>query len=236
MEKPYIVCHMLTSLDGKIDGAYMGMPECAPALAAYGELRKFYHCQATLYGTTTMAGGYADGLIGRLPAAGPVYPKEDYIAARDAENFIISLDPQGVLQFHSSWIEKKGRPRAHVVEVLTQAVAGEYLAYLRGLGISYLFAGENRLDCALLLQKLYGQLNIIRLMVAGGGLTNWSFAQAHLLDEVSVVVAPVADGGRTSATIFEEDGQLHGTGAAAFHLKKATALEKDVLWLRYTLA
>lgn len=68
----FVVCHMLASLDGKIDGAFFGAPETAPALHAYGELRGFYHCQATLYGTTTMLGGYADGLVPALPPHGPV--------------------------------------------------------------------------------------------------------------------------------------------------------------------
>ena len=39
MERPFAVCHMLTSLDGKIDGAFFSTPETAPALKAYGELR-----------------------------------------------------------------------------------------------------------------------------------------------------------------------------------------------------
>lgn len=57
MEKPYVICHMLTSLDGKIDGAYFDADECVPALKAYGELRSDFGCQATLYGTMTMQGG-----------------------------------------------------------------------------------------------------------------------------------------------------------------------------------
>ncbi len=57
----FVVCHMLASLDGKIDGAFFGCPEAAPALEAYSSLREFYHCQAVLYGTTTMRGGFADG-------------------------------------------------------------------------------------------------------------------------------------------------------------------------------
>lgn len=61
MERPFVVCHMLASLDGKIDGAFFGAQQTAPALQVYGELRGFYGCQATLYGTTTMLGGYADG-------------------------------------------------------------------------------------------------------------------------------------------------------------------------------
>lgn len=32
MERPYVVCHMLASVDGKIDGDYMSSPECLGAL------------------------------------------------------------------------------------------------------------------------------------------------------------------------------------------------------------
>ena len=54
-KKPFVVCHMLASLDGKIDGAFFGMPETAPALKAYGDLRGFYGCPAILYGTMICA-------------------------------------------------------------------------------------------------------------------------------------------------------------------------------------
>lgn len=65
----FTVCHMLTSLDGKIDGAFFGAPETAPALAAYADLRNHYQCQATVYGLTTMLEGYACGPIPSLPPA-----------------------------------------------------------------------------------------------------------------------------------------------------------------------
>ena len=71
MEKPSVVCHMMTSLDGKIDGPYMGDPACAPALEKYGEIRGFYGCSATLYGTTTMLGSSS---AGRAPAKLPDNP------------------------------------------------------------------------------------------------------------------------------------------------------------------
>ena len=44
MERPFVVCHMLTSLDGKIDGTFFGVPETIPAIKTYGELRSFYGC------------------------------------------------------------------------------------------------------------------------------------------------------------------------------------------------
>ena len=91
------------------------------------------------------------------------------------DSFIVSVDPKGELAFSSHAIEKKGRPASHVIEVLTEQALPEYLAYLKKLGISYVFAGVDRLDCTLLLKKLYSLFGIEKLMVAGGGVMNWSF-------------------------------------------------------------
>ena len=54
MEKPFLVCHMFVSMDGKIDGAFMSDPNAVPARTEYGKLRNFYDCTTTIYGTTTM--------------------------------------------------------------------------------------------------------------------------------------------------------------------------------------
>ena len=113
MERPFVVCHMLTSLDGKIDGAFFGAPETAPALRAYADLRGFYACQATLYGTTTMRGGYADGDAPALPAARGEVPAE-WInpEGRKMGNFLISLDPGESWAFPATcWRRRAVPPR-----------------------------------------------------------------------------------------------------------------------------
>lgn len=107
--RPFVVCHMLASLDGKIDGAFFGAPKAVSALKAYGELRDFYSCQATLYGTTTMLEGYADGCVSQLLTSERVLPKEDFVnpKGKTTGNFIISIDPKGILAFSSHLLEKK---------------------------------------------------------------------------------------------------------------------------------
>lgn len=202
MEHPFVVCHMLTSLDGKIDGTFFGVPETVPAIKAYGELRSFYGCQATLYGTTTMLGGYAEGKVGQLAYSG------------------LS-------------IEKKGRPAAHVIEALTEQVAPEYLSYLQNQGVSYLFAGEKRLNCTLLLEKLHRLFGINKLMLAGGGIVNGSFLAENLVDELSLVIAPVADGGNGVSSFTQVDF-LPSWPPTAFHLKEVQTVVPNVLWVRYT--
>lgn len=234
--KTFVVCHMLASLDGKIDGAFFGAKETAPALTAYGELRKYYECQATVYGTTTMLGGYASGRVGELPRwdSGNMPPLDWVnVEGRDMGNFIVSFDPKGELAFASHKLEKKGRAAAHVIQVVTEQASPAYLAYLRSRGVSYVTAGRERIDCTLLLAKLQELFQIDRVMVAGGGVLNWSFLTVGLVDEISLVLAPVVDGSTTAASIFEAAGFLPGHSPVAFRLKEAKTLAGDALWLRY---
>lgn len=234
MNRPYVICHMLTSVDGKIDGEYMSVPECASAFTEYGNLRGVFDCEAALYGTTTMLGGYSDGLFGELTESGTECPQGDFIAEFDVNNFIVSLDPAGILGFNSGYIEKKKRPKAHVIEVLADTVSNEFTAYLRERGISYIFAGTaGKINCELLLNKLYGLFNIKRLLIAGGGITNWAFASEGLIDELSIVIAPAADGG-TAATIFEKADFIPEKSPVAFDLKNVRQIGNAV-HLQYTL-
>lgn len=187
MDRPYVICHMLTSLDGKIDGPFMSVPETRPVAAEYGKLRTTFDCQATMYGTTTMEEVYAEG---RAPALEPCrthWPREDYAAQSDVDNYIVSVDPEGVLGWAAKYIEKKGRPRAHVIKVLTVQASNEYLNYLRGFDISYIFVGEQELDCALALRKLKELFHIDRLLLAGGTVMNTSLLQSGLIDELSTL-------------------------------------------------
>ncbi len=231
MEKPYVICHMLTSLDGKIDGSWFGHPACREALKAYGELRPTFDCQATIYGTTTAAGSYSDGLAGELPRSENPYPQEDYLADPDFGNYIVCLDPQGILGWNGGYLEKKGRAKAHVIEVLTDAVGNDYLAYLREKGVSYVFAGREEIDCALLLHKLQTLFGVSRIILAGGGITNWSFAKECLIDELSIVMAPAADGDTKAVSIFED---MAGEGRSiSMTLKNVQTLDGNAVWLRY---
>ena len=70
------------------------------------------------------------------------------------------------------------------------------------------------------------------MLAYGGGVTNWSFLLEGLIDELSLVLAPVADGGR-AASIFEQ-GRFFSSGKpAAFRLLEVKRLDGDALWPRY---
>jgi riboflavin biosynthesis pyrimidine reductase len=119
----------------------------------------------------------------------------------------------------------------HVVTILTEQVSDDYLAFLQSKGVSYLFGGKREVDLKRVLEKLRRELGIERLLLEGGGKINGSFLAANLIDELSVLVAPVADGSMGTPTLFDME---KGKGPAR-HLK-LVAYEKcrgDLLWVRY---
>ena len=53
MKRPYVICHILSALNGRISGPFMGTAAALPAAGAYGSLRAELESDAWLYGTTT---------------------------------------------------------------------------------------------------------------------------------------------------------------------------------------
>jgi 2,5-diamino-6-(ribosylamino)-4(3H)-pyrimidinone 5'-phosphate reductase len=121
----------------------------------------------------------------------------------------------------------------HLIAVLTEQVGDEYLAYLRRLGISYIFGGVDTLDFALVLDKLAQLFPIKTILLEGGGHINGSLLKAGLIDELSILHYPIVDGAASSATVFEQ-GDNPGP-AVRFQLQEVQQRSHGILWLRYEM-
>ncbi|MDN5818564.1 MAG: dihydrofolate reductase family protein, partial [Yaniella sp.] len=75
---------------------------------------------------------------------------------------------------------------------------------------------------------------IKRLMVGGGGVINWSLMQNKLVDEVSVILAPIANGDPSAARFFTAREPYTTVEDMAFDLAHLEHLGDGVVWLRYT--
>ena len=153
MDRPYIVCHILSALDGKIAGEFAGLSVTRAASEEYARIRMAYHAEAWLYGTTTTKEftGY------RKPDWKPAYadiPEGDYIAETDLGFYYVSLDTEGEIGWESGVFQMPGRPDAHVIEILTENTPMQHRAYLREKGVSYIIAGADTLDCKKAVRKL----------------------------------------------------------------------------------
>src|SRR5699024_9096126 len=124
--------------------------------------------------------------------AAPV-PEGDYVADADAPMYYLAMDTRGELAFEENTFGYGGVP-SHIAVVLTEQVPNAYKDFLRKKKISYIIAGSDQIDYDVMLDKFYNLFQIERMMVGGGGTINWSFVQNDLVDEVSVILAPIANG------------------------------------------
>ena len=161
----------------------------------------------------------------------PNVPEGDFVAKK-ASMYYVSIDPSGRLGWETNTLTYIDTT-AHVLEVLTEKASNAYKAFLRKMGISYIIAGKDALDYKEALAKLKQLFGIETLMLGGGGVLNWSFIQAGMCDEVSLVIAPCADGSTETQTLFQVKEGLSTEEPVGFTLKSADVLDGDAVWLRY---
>ncbi|MBQ7786360.1 MAG: dihydrofolate reductase family protein [Clostridia bacterium] len=229
MNRPKVICHMTASIDGKVTGEFLSMPQCARATEIYYEINRAYCADAFACGRVTMEGSFTGGWYPDLDRYQGVHiPREDYVANKDARFFAVSFDRQGRLGWKTPCIvdEDPGYGGAHIVEVMLEDVSDAYLAYLQEVGVSYIFAGEHEMDILLALEKLQKRFGMKTLLLEGGSVINGAFARAGVIDELSLVIAPL--------TADAEDKPLMtGAAAEAFELVDVKRYDGGVIWMNY---
>lgn len=236
MDRPYIICHMVISLDGKVTGDFLEKSAYSKLIEDYYRIHREYGADGFLCGRVTMEGSFPQPPIPFNDYDGPPIAREDYIAEK-AAFYAVAVDPKGKLWWSNRAISDtdEGYDGAHIIEVLTESVPDAFLAHLRDKGVSYLFAGKTELNLPIAVQKLKGLFGIQTLLLEGGGIVNGSFLQEDLIDEISLVVIPAAEYNENAIPLFKTGEYGAKTASAkSFHLKEAEKLNDDGLWLVYT--
>lgn len=194
MNRPFVLCHMLASLDGKVTGEFLNDPRAEHAIKRYYKMHRDYKYNAFACGRVTMEESFTKGYYPDLSEFSDE-PKEfkDRFDCPFYTFYAVCFDRYGKLGWKSNTIEdeEEGYNKAHVIEVLTEQVDVRYLRYLDSLKIPYIFAGKDDIDINLALKKLYHYFNISKLLLEGGSIINSAFLKADAIDEVNVVVAPL---------------------------------------------
>jgi len=125
-------------------------------------------------------------------------PREDFVAPGKHDSFAFAVDASGRLAWESSDISGD-----HVVAILSERVSDTYLASLRERGVSYLLAGADDVDLRLALEKIGDRFGVRTLMLEGSGKINAGMLRAGLIDEVSLLVAPIADARIGTPSLFD---------------------------------
>ncbi|MBE6664941.1 MAG: pyrimidine reductase [Ruminococcaceae bacterium] len=209
MNRPYIICHMTTSIDGKVTGDFLFQPECAEATDIYYRLNRELKADGFICGRITMESSFTGGWYPDLSMHKPVHHdmnlKMDYIVDNLSGFYAVAFDTHGKLGWKSNKIMDPdgdlGYDGAQIIEVLSEDVDERYLGYLESMGIPYIFAGENVIDVELALFKLKNIIGCNTLLLEGGSIMNGAFERVGAVDELSLVVAPVV-AGKDSKPLF----------------------------------
>jgi len=229
MDIPYVICHMLSSIDGKVTGDFLYSAQCAPATDVYYEINRGYRADAFACGRITMEGSFTGGYYPELTKYDNLYSQtEDHIVECDKKFFAVAFDPHGRLGWKSGVIEDPdpGYGGAHIIEVLTEDIDPRFACYLRDVGASYIYAGRERIDLNLALSKLRRLFGIQTLLLEGGSIINGAFAVEGLIDEVSLVIAPVV-------ASTGDKPLFMNSRITDFTLSCSQTYDGDILWLNY---
>lgn len=223
MTKPYIACHMMMSVDGRIDCA---MTSKLKGVDEYYQTLTALNAPTTVSGRVTAEIEMAEGIFETNGAA--PYGKEGFSKKANAQGYDVVVDSKGSLL----WPNQAGATKPILV-VTTKQVGTDYLAYLDSQSISWIVSGEAHPDLAKAAEILATEFGVERMAVVGGGTINAAFLSAGLLDEVSILLGPGIDGRAGMASTF--DGLPIKTEPFQLKLKSVESYDDGAIWIRYAL-
>ena len=221
--RPYIICHMMASLDGRID---CDMTEQIDDTNHYYEVLDQLECPSVMEGKITLVKhsampGFFQGTQPYKDAGRQVYK------AVEAKGYAIGVDTNGTLLWGDDTTEHFGKP---LLMILSEKASEEYLDYLKSKQISYLTIGQDAIDLKAAMEILHREFGVQRLAVVGGGHINGSMLDLGLIDEVSMMYGYGIDGREGMAAAF--DGRPMNRGPVRLTFKSVT--EQDgIVWMRY---
>jgi 2,5-diamino-6-(ribosylamino)-4(3H)-pyrimidinone 5'-phosphate reductase len=223
--RPYIVSHMMESVDGRIDCA---MTEKIDSSDSYYEALDSLGCPTQLMGKVTLQMHYVGYRPFICKDQAPIGRKAAHKAV-SAEGYTVAMDTRGTLDWRGG--ECDGRP---LLVITSEDCPKEYLDAMAAKGISWIAAGSGRIDLKAAMEVLGSEFGVKRVAIVGGGHINGAFLQAGLIDEVSVMIGPGIDGRKGMTAVYDgiEDRDF---GPVLLDLRSIERVGSGTVWLRYAV-
>ena len=158
MERPYIICHMETSLDGKIMGKYLWLPGPEGVEDSFYAVQRKFNFQAIIMGRTTIDDNRTLYKKPEIYENAVPLPEGDFLTGAKGP-FLIAVDGKGKLAWEEKRAEENGISM-DIVEILTESASMGYKDFLRRKGISYLICGKDKVDLPLACRKIKNLLHV----------------------------------------------------------------------------
>ncbi|WP_251546880.1 dihydrofolate reductase family protein [Limosilactobacillus caecicola] len=221
MSKPYIICHMMTSVDGRID---CGMTAQLTGEPEYYTTLDQLAAPTRISGKVTAATELTDGTF--TQADGQQLGHEAFKQNVAAPSYNIVMDTKGTLE----WATESSTNFPHLI-IMSEQVSPAYLTYLNQQEISWIATGKDQIDLARAMEILHDEFDVKRLAVVGGGRINGAFLNAGLIDELSILIGSGADGRTGQPALFDGRTSNH---PVPLKLKDVQTFDDGAVWLRYT--
>ena len=102
------------------------------------------------------------------------------------------------------------------------------LQRLEKLPIQVIICGKYKINIKKLFVELRKQ-GIKKILVEGGGETNWSFVKENLIDEVIITITPYLVGGDAATTLVDGDGFSTVAKSTKMKLKSARKVNNEIV-------
>lgn len=222
MNKPYIICHMMMSVDGRID---CDMTVQIPGNNVYYATLDSLDAPSRISGKVTAATELTSGKLFKAKDYQAI-GHESFQKNSNADSYEIVTDTRGTL----TWSDDHHTNKPHLI-LMSEDAATEYTEYLNERGISWIAVGKKHIDLARAMEILATEFGVKRVAIVGGGKINGGFLEAGLIDEISVVIGPAVDGRINQPSLF--DGRLESETPIKLKLKDVQKCDEDAIWLRY---
>ena len=223
-KKPYIICHMMTSIDGRIDCAMTSQME---GVDDYYRTLNALDVPTTVSGRVTAELEMAEPGVFTAKDTTP-FGKEGFSKAADAAGYEVVVDTHGKLL----WPDCAEAEKPYLI-ITSQQVPQEYLRYLDEKHISWIACGADRIDLARACDILAEKFGVERMGIVGGPAINTAFLDAGLLDEISILIGAGVDGRREMPSVF--DGRAMDYPLTHLKLEDVQKFDSGAVWLRYTV-
>lgn len=211
--KPYVILSAAMSIDGKI-ATHTGRSD----LSSRKDLIRIHKLRtsvdAILVGKNTVNVDNPSLTVRRVKGRNPMR---------------IILDPKACISLDSK-IARTSKTVPTMI-IVSDLASSKRAALLAMKGMQVIRCGKQKISLKRLLSIL-AKKGIKKILVEGGGTTNWHFLEERLVDEILVTITPYIVGGKESTSLVEGHG--FSNMSHSFRLKQIKRIGNEIV-LRYVL-
>jgi 2,5-diamino-6-(ribosylamino)-4(3H)-pyrimidinone 5'-phosphate reductase len=208
--RPRVILSAAMSIDGKIaTRTHHSKLSSTKDLARVHRLRK--NVDAVLIGKKTV---FTDNPILTVR----------YVQGKNPTRII--LDPRANIPLTSRIV--KTAKKICTMIIVTQKAPQKNIEKLEEKGANVIRCGQNRIDLKKLL-RILRKRGINKILLEGGGTTNWFFLKERLIDEIIITVTPFVLGGQDAISLVEGLGFDKISKSHKFRLKEINRIKNEVI-------